>query len=162
MKAYPCAEKEILYVLEAHHVGVEVVLVRAVSIDAPLDDVIFLVVDEPQADFRHIHLFFGVASVKNDVSHLLDPQGFGASFPENPTDGVDDIALAAAIRPDDARDALVESYRSPIEKRLETQEFERGKLHLVGAVVFIIPYFTASRSRISKTSKSPCIGEPPC
>ena len=42
-------------------------------------------------------------AVEDDVGHLAAAQALGALLAEHPADGVDDVALARAVGPDDGR-----------------------------------------------------------
>ena len=46
-----------------------------------------------------------------------------------PADGVDDVRLAAAVRPDDARDVVVEVDDRTVDERLEAADLELLDLH---------------------------------
>ena len=57
-----------------------------------------------------------IAAVEDHVFHLVAAQALRALLAHHPGDGVGDVALAAAIRADDRRDALVEG-QLPIDRK---------------------------------------------
>ena len=71
----------------------------------------------------------GLAPAENDVLHPLATQALGALLTEHPRDGIDDVALAAAVRADDGGDALVESEFGALGKALETGNVQFGQSH---------------------------------
>ena len=60
-----------------------------------------LTVVEDHRHPRHPHRFAACAAGKDDVLHLCAAQGFGALFTEHPANGIDHVALATAIGPND-------------------------------------------------------------
>jgi hypothetical protein len=69
---------------------------------------------EAQAHFGSGARFPRVTAAEDDVFHLLAAQALGALLAQDPRDGVGDVALAAAVRPDDRGDAAVEGKLRPI------------------------------------------------
>ena len=62
---------------------------------------------------------------ENHVLHAGAAQALGGLFSEDPTDGIADVGLAAAIRSDDGGDALtVESQLSALAKGFESLQFD--------------------------------------
>ena len=74
---------------------------------------------------------------------------------EHPGDGVDDVALAAAVRADDAGHALVKTERCAMEERFETYDFEADKLHAIEERALATLSCTVFFPSISMTSKMP-------
>ena len=64
-------------------------------------------------------------AVEDDVGHLLAAQALDALLAEHPLDGVDDVALARAVGPDDDGDAGRELEPRLVGKALEADKFER-------------------------------------
>ena len=54
---------------------------------------------------------------------------FGRLIPQNPLEGIDDVALAASVGADDARHPFGEVEHSSISEALEAEQFE-GLEHL--------------------------------
>ena len=71
----------------------------------------------------------GVAAAEDHVLHPVAAQALGALLAEHPGDGVDDVALAAAVRADDGGHARVEPHVGAIGKALEAREFESFEAH---------------------------------
>src|SRR5690606_12705122 len=90
---------------------------------------IFVVV-KGEGDFGQIRGLTGLCSVENNVLHLFRPQHFGALLPYYPTDGIDDIGFAAAIRADNSRDALVKIDGYLFAKTFKTFDFKLNELHV--------------------------------
>ena len=74
---------------------------------------------EPQPDFRRSRRLPCVAAAEDDVFHPLAAQALGALLAHHPGDGVSDIALAAAVRPDNGRHAAIERQLGSIREGLE-------------------------------------------
>ena len=71
----------------------------------------------------------GVAAAEDHILHLVATKALGALLAEHPRDGIRDVALATAVRPDDGRDAFVEGELGAIRKRLEPGDFEALQPH---------------------------------
>ena len=104
------AEKEVLDVLEPAELVVDEVFALAGAIDAARDLHLVGLGGEDAAAVveRHRHLGQAEAAarrraVEDDVGHLAAAQAFGALLAEHPAHGVDDVALAGAVGPDDGR-----------------------------------------------------------
>ena len=74
---------------------------------------------ETQPDFGRRRRLPCVAAAEEHVFHPLAAQALGALLTHHPRDGVGDVALAAAVRPDDGGHALVEGQLRAIGKRFE-------------------------------------------
>jgi hypothetical protein len=76
----------------------------------------------------HGGTLFGTA--ENHVLHLAHTERGGALFAQDPTDGVGNVGLAAAVRTHHRRKALGgEIDFGPLGKGLETEYFELCNLH---------------------------------
>ena len=63
---------------------------------------------------------------EDDVDHLLAAEGFARPLAQHPFDGIDDIGLAAAVGPDNARDVVVKGELGAVREGLETVEDKFG------------------------------------
>ncbi len=61
-------------------------------------------------------------AVEDHVRHLPPAQRSGGLLAEHPLDGVDDVALAAAVRPNDATDAVIKVEFRPVGEALEARQ----------------------------------------
>jgi hypothetical protein len=59
-----------------------------------------LAIGQRHADLGHAERLGGVGAVEDHVLHLGPAHGLGALFAQDPADGVRDVALAAAVGPD--------------------------------------------------------------
>ena len=82
-----------------------------------------------QPDLGRGRRLAGVAAAEDHVLHPVAAQALGALLAEHPGDGVDDVALAAAVRADDGGHARVEPDVGAIGKALEAREFESFEAH---------------------------------
>ena len=87
-----------------------------------------------EANFRGTGGPACIAAAENEVFHPVAAQALGALLAEHPGERVNDIALAAAIRPDDGGDSGVEGQFRPIRKALEA-----GNLHALQSHGFGVP-----------------------
>src|SRR5690606_38565459 len=71
----------------------------------------------------------GVAAGEDDVLHALAAEAASALLAEHPGDGIDHVALAAAVGADNRRHALVEGEVGAVGKALEAGDFESLKTH---------------------------------
>ena len=65
-----------------------------------------------------------LGAAENNVLHVRAAHGFCRLLAEYPADRVRHVALAAAVRPHDAGDAVIEFYFGLVRKGLETVEFD--------------------------------------
>ena len=70
-----------------------------------------------------------VAAAEDHVLHPLAAQALGALLAEHPGQRVDDVALPAAVRPDDRGDAGVEGELGSIRKALEAGNLQALQSH---------------------------------
>ena len=88
------------------------------------------VVLEGERDLGHSGGRPRLAAAEDDVLHRAAAQVFRALLAHSPADGVDHVRLAAAVGPDDARDAVVEGEDHPVGKRFEAGDLEAPDFHL--------------------------------
>src|SRR2546423_13907010 len=82
-----------------------------------------------QDDFSHSAWRAIARALKDDILHLAAAQMLHALLAQPPGDRVGNIALAAAIRSDNARYSLTgEDEVSVVRKGLESSDFEASKL----------------------------------
>ena len=79
---------------------------------------------EGERDFGGVHGPAAARAVEDHVGHLLAAEALDALLAQHPLDGVDDVRLARAVRPDDDRDARRKLEPGLVGKTLETDEFE--------------------------------------
>src|SRR5205823_3486344 len=84
---------------------------------------------ETQTHFRGGRRLARVAAAEDDVLHPLAAQALGALLAHDPRDGVGLIALAAPVRADNGRHALIEGEFRPIGEGLETVDFQTLQAH---------------------------------
>ena len=84
---------------------------------------------EPQPHFGGGRRLARVAAVEDDVFHPLAAQALGALLAHHPRDGVGDVALAAPVRADNGRHALVEGQLGAVGERFEAVDFETFETH---------------------------------
>ena len=68
-------------------------------------------------------------AAEDDVFHLAAPEGLGALLPQDPADGVHDVALAAAVGADDGGDAPAEVHERLVRKGFETLDLDGLEEH---------------------------------
>ena len=103
----------------------------AVAIDAA-GDLHFVGVDgelmpaivEGHRDFGEAEAAPRGGAVEDDVGHLAAAQALGALLAQDPADGIDDVALARAVGPDDGGDAVAELEDGLVGKAFEADQFQ--------------------------------------
>ena len=88
----------------------------------------FVLVVELKRHFRKRHGLSDLSTVEYYVLHAFSAQSLCALFAQNPTDRVGDVALAAAVRPDNTRDTVVDFYYLAVGKGFETENFNLFKI----------------------------------
>jgi hypothetical protein len=88
-----------------------------------------LVVVELQRHLRPRKLPSLRRALEDGLLHLRAADGRGALLAQHPADGVTDVRLAAAVRPDNRRDAIVKGEFRAIREGLEPLERKATKLH---------------------------------
>ena len=131
------AHEEALDVAQAAGVLVDEIGPLARAENAPRDrDLVELRVEdlvavgEGDADLRHVHRRAGVGAVEEHIQHLGAAQRRGALLAEHPADGVGDVALAAAVRPDDGDQSGLEMQLRAVGEALEARHFQRLEMHV--------------------------------
>ncbi len=124
--AHAAFPEQVAQILEADRGAVDEVLADAVARDAALDrDLVVLdrdaaiLVREGQAHLRQRDRLPPGGALEDDVFHPAAAQLLGGLFAQHPADRVDDVRLAAAVRAENRRDALVEIEDRTIRERLE-------------------------------------------
>ena len=117
-------EQRVLDVLVAAELFVEDVFPFAAAEEAPGDVGFIFVVGEVGADLGHAQGFFRGAAGKNEVLVVFAAQVLDALLAQDPEQGVDQVALAAAVGADHGRDALVELDDGFFRERFKAVQFE--------------------------------------
>ncbi len=151
VRRHPGVHEQVRDVFEAARGPVHQVLGRAVAEEAAADrDFGVLRGQHPVGVFdRQLHLRHAERApvgraVKDEVLHLLRPEHGGTLLADDPADGVDDVRLAAPVRPDDGGHAGVERERGLIRKALEALQFEFAEVH--------VPEGSSSKTNIDRTA----------
>ena len=130
--------QDVADVLESDDAIVQPVLGVAAAVDAATDrDPAILrlrrraVGEEGETDLRHPQGLALVAAAKYDFLHGGSTEGLGALLAQHPGDRLGQVALAAAVRPDDRGDARREAAGDRLDEGLEavdleTFQFEHG------------------------------------
>jgi hypothetical protein len=84
---------------------------------------------EFQAHFRGCRRPPRVAAAEDHVLHAVAPQTLRALLAQNPREGIDHVALAAAVRSNNRRDARIERQFRSIRKALEAGDFKALQPH---------------------------------
>src|SRR5690606_1002017 len=67
---------------------------------------------------------------EDHVLHLRPAQGLGGVGAHHPADGLEEIGLAAAVRPDHAGQAGLQPHLRRVDEGFEAGELERAEFHL--------------------------------
>ena len=109
--------------------AVQEVIALAVALHTPLDGDLVIVDRKPACGVVEVHRDLGVGGPRaalaagvDDLLHLLAANVARLARAEHPLDGVDDVGLAGAVRPDDRSDAAFESDLGRPGKGLEAQQ----------------------------------------
>ncbi len=81
--------------------------------------------------FSHAGGREAIAAGEDHVLHLMAAQVAGALLAHGPAQSVDDIGLAAAVRPDDRSDAWIELHGSLLGEGLKPNHFKAFEAHLL-------------------------------
>jgi hypothetical protein len=132
-------EEEVGDVAEAHLLGVDAVLARAIAVEPATDLQLgetlpgagegLLARHEGEGDLREAEALPRGAAGEDDVAHRVAPQRPGRLLADAPAHRIDDVALAAPVRPDHARDPRAEVQDGPIGEGLEALQFELPDPH---------------------------------
>lgn len=86
--------------------------------------VVHLGIHQGHRDRRHAHRLSIARAAEDHVFHPGAAQAFGRLFAQDPADGVADVRLAAAVGPDNRRDAVaVEAQLRAVAKGLKALKF---------------------------------------
>ena len=77
-----------------------------------------------QGYFGERKRFAFVGTVENDIFHTPGTKRFGRLFTQNPFDGIDDVALPAAVRTEKTGDAIREIKMRFVSERFEPLEIK--------------------------------------
>ena len=80
-------------------------------------------VGKGQGDRGHSNRFSGFGAVEDHILHLFASEDLGPLLARNPQNGIDYIALAPAVRPDNRSDTRLESDSGFIAERFKPEEF---------------------------------------
>ena len=147
--------EQLVNVLDAAARAVEEHFALAAAVQAARDDD-FGEIDGQRAvrvveDKRNLgdaELFARRRAGENDVFGFCGAQVSDVLLAEHPADGVGDVALAAAVRADDGRDARVKLDDDLIGKRLEAVGFETFELHERRSLCLEEMLFELRRARV--------------
>ena len=123
-------EQRVLDVLVAAEFLVQDVLALAAAEEAPGDVGLAVVVGEIGPDLGHAQRLLGGAAGKDQVLVVLAAQVLDALLAQDPEQGVDQVALAAAVGADHGRDARVELDDGFFRKRFKAVQFEFFQIDL--------------------------------
>lgn len=131
--------EELVDVAEAAEALVDLVFARSVAEEAAGDGdlVVFgpeflLAVAEGEGDLGHAEGLPLLGAVEDDVGHLAAAEGLGRLLAEDPADRVEDVALAAPVRPDDGGDPGVELNHRFIRERFKPHHVQCLEIHNEG------------------------------
>ena len=134
--AHAGVHEQFLDVAQAAGGLVEEVFAPAVAEHAPGDGHLVerraelrLAVREGQRHLRHAERLAGVRAVEDHVGHLAAAQGLGGLLPQGPADGVQHVALAAAVGPHHGGHPLREIQLGFMGEGLEAQDFQAAQIH---------------------------------
>ena len=91
-----------------------------------------LAIRHRQGDLRHAERLAFLGAVENDIRHLAAAQCLRGGFTEHPADRIDNVGLAATVRPDNAGDSFGEFEHGSVGKGFETLDFEGLEIHVGG------------------------------
>ena len=118
-------------VLQAAGGAVEVVLALTVAVDPAGDHDLgeihgqgAILVVEHEADLAVGEGLALLGAVEDHVGHAGAAQGFCGLLAQHPAYRIADVALARAVRPDNARDSLAEDDLRPLREGLEAVQFQ--------------------------------------
>ena len=88
---------------------------------------------ERERDLGHGRGPAALGAREDHVLHRLAAQVLRALLAHAPSDGIDDVGLAATVRPHDARDLLADIDDGPVAERLETDDLDALDTHCADA-----------------------------
>src|SRR5690606_7860271 len=114
---------------------------------------LFLTVGKQQRNLADLERLSLVGTLEDDVLHLAAAQRLRALLAQNPADRVGDIALAAAVWPDDRCYSRVEMQLRRVGKALKSVNLEFLEMHARKSgspeVIFCSPRKPDARSKTS-------------
>ena len=87
-----------------------------------------------QLHARHPHRLAARAPREDHVDHLRPAQALAAAFTQDPLDSVDNIALAAAVGTNNARDRMIKRKFDIVRKALEALHRQLRQAHALAFV----------------------------
>ena len=149
--------KQLVDILDAAARPVEEHLALAAAIQAARDDDFGKIdrqravrIVEHERDFGDADPLARGRAGENDVFRFRSAQVPHILLAEHPTNRIGDVALAAAVRPDDGRDARIELDDDLVGKRFEAIGFETFQLHVsnTNSLFLVEMLFEFRRARI--------------
>src|SRR5690606_19136312 len=144
----PRAEEELLDIPQAARLPVDEKLAFARAENAAGDGHLgvrqgqgFVAVVQNQRHLGETQGFPGGGAVEDEVRRPRRPECPVALLAQHPADRVDDVALAAAVRPNDGRDAGAEADLGLVRERLEAQELQGLQAQRGGTSLATTPAF---------------------
>ena len=149
--------KQLLDVLEPNGFLVDQVVALARAEQSAGDGHIIVVdgqravgVVERQIDLGHARRLARARPEEDHVLHLVAAQALGTLIAEHPLDRVDDVALAATVRPDDTGHAALEVEIQPVGETLEAFAGESFEKHGCGGTSMYLCPTDCSESVLSR------------
>ena len=144
LAAHARVHEELVDVLETHRLAVDIVLRLARAVVPPRHGDLRLVaggknvlgVVDHERHLRKAHLAALLRAAEDHVLHLRAAELAAVLLAHDPADGVGDVRLAGAIRPDDGRDILAEVENGLVRKGFEPLNFQCLQVH----ALHLIPY----------------------
>src|SRR5262249_2586721 len=131
-----------LHVARAHVMAVDAVVGAAAALDAAGNLQLLLVVElrrhlagavvEQQLDLRAVARRPRPAAAEDDVVHLAAAHRLGRGLAHRPAQRLDEVGLAAAVRPDDAGQPRLDHQLGRVDEGFETGEAEFAELYQGG------------------------------
>jgi len=84
---------------------------------------------EDQLDRRLAHRLSRIGAGEDDVGQRIATQAAGRALAHDPANRIDDVGLAAAVRPHYAGHIGRQMQGGRVDEGLETSELDRGKAH---------------------------------
>jgi len=79
---------------------------------------------EDQLNIRRSHRLACAGAIENDIRHGLSTQHLGRALSHDPTHGIDDVGLTAAIGTDDSNQVAGKLYGGRIDKGFKTRQLD--------------------------------------
>ncbi|OPZ74246.1 MAG: hypothetical protein BWY82_00783 [Verrucomicrobia bacterium ADurb.Bin474] len=124
---YPRIHKQVLDILQPAYLTVDEIVTPLIPCDSTdnlnlmkLCAKLPLAIGEHQFDLTKRKRLPVLGSCEDNILHLAPTQGLGALFSKDPADGIHDVALSTAIRPNHSGHSRPEIQLSRISKAFET------------------------------------------